>query len=277
MLDALRNLIDDIVDAHTDTEGCRCNDADGVDECVDIHHRQVDASGLDRHRGTEIGNHFDVMAVGTETLGTEIKTEGFLVADKIENREQERCRLTDDRRPCRTCNTPMKDAREQDVKHKIDSRCNADEQKRALRVTHAAQNGGDHIIACGKDKSCTADRQIVHGHLPRFPGNVHDGENPRSQHEDDDGEHYGKHGDEAEQRADDIVHFFMLFGTQCLGNQNLSRIGKAERDHRCEIENQTALRHRRQTCCTDVFADDDHVDGAVQYLQGVGCHKRQGK
>ena len=44
-----------------------------------------------------------------------------------------------------------------------------------------------------------------------------------------------------------------------------------------EIDDLAALGHCRETGCTHKFSHDHHIDGAIEHLQGIGCHKGQHK
>ena len=57
----------------------------------------------------------------------------------------------------------------------------------------------------------------------------------------------------------------------------LTRVGKTETNHGCKIDDLTALRNGGKTKRTDVFAYNDHIDGAVKNQERIGCHKRQSK
>ena len=86
-LDALRDLIDDIVDAHADTEGGGGNNTNIIDKRADIEHGNIDTAGLNGHGSTLGQNHFGVMLADPQAFWTETKTKGFFMAVKIEEGE----------------------------------------------------------------------------------------------------------------------------------------------------------------------------------------------
>ena len=105
--------------------------------------------------------------------------------------------------------------------------------------------------------------------------NIHYIKNPGADDKDQSGQNQGEQKDIAEKRANDIIHFLLLFSAQCLRNQNLSGVGETEADHGGKVNDLATLRYRREPGGTDIFADNDHINGAVKYLQRIRCHKRQ--
>lgn len=275
ILDALRDLVDDVVDADTHAEGRRGHHAHIVDHGVDIQHGEVDAARLNGHGRTQRQNHLGVARLGLETLSGKVEAEFDLSAIEEPNREQEGHRLSDDGGPCRTCNLPPEDAREQDVQHQVDGRGDADKQKRAARIAHAAKYRGDHVIASSKEEACAADDEVLHGVVVGLCRDIHDLHDPAAKTDDDHRQQYRKRRDEGEKRTDNAAHFPALTRAQCLRDQHLSRIGKAEAHHGGEVQDLAALGHRREASRAHKFAHDDHVDGAVEHLHGVGGHERQ--
>ena len=151
ILDALRNLVDDVIDTDAHAKGRRGHHAHIVDHGVDIQHGEVDKARLNRHGRTQRKNHLRVAHFGLKALPCKVEAELSFSAIKEPNREQEGHRLSDDSGPRRTRDFPLEDARKQDVQHQVDGRGDADKQERTARVTHATQYGRDHVIARRKE------------------------------------------------------------------------------------------------------------------------------
>ena len=130
VLYSLRYLIDDIVDSHSDAEGCRGYNAYIVYHRVNVKHREVDAARLDSHRRTELEYHSRVFLIGYKALRLEIEAKLHLTAVEIPYREDKGHRLTDYCRPRRTGNAHSEGTDEDDVEHEVDDRGDADEHKR---------------------------------------------------------------------------------------------------------------------------------------------------
>ena len=275
VLDALGYFIDDIVDAHTHAKGCRRHHSCAIDHGIDEEHGHVDKARLDRHRRPQGGDHAHVFAIEGEAFLLEIEAEGFSVAEKIVDREQEGGGLSDDGRPSSACHAPTQDARKQDIQHQIDGGGNSNEQEGALGVSHAAEDCRHHVIACGEDQPQATNDQVIHCHVIGFRGDVHDGEDPVAEENDQRGHNERNDGDKAKEGTNDVIHFLSLFRPQCLGDEDLTAVGKAEADHGDKVDNETALGYGGQPRGAHVFSHDDHIDGAIQYLKGVGRHKGQ--
>lgn len=275
ILNTLRNLVNNVVDANAHAEGRRGHHAHVVDHGVDIQHGEVDKARLDRHGRTQRQDHLGVARLGLEALTGKVEAEFGLSAIKEPNGEDEGHRLSDDGGPRSACNLPPEDAREQDVQHQVYGRGDADEQERAAGITHAAQYRGDHVVACCKEESRAADDEVLHGVAVGLCGDIHDLHDPAAKTDDDHRQRHRKGRDECEKRADNAAHFLTLSRAQRLRDQHLSRVGKAEAHHSGEVQNLTALGHCRETCRADKFTHDDHVNGAVEHLHGVGGHERQ--
>ena len=275
ILDALRDLVDDVVNTDAHAKGRRGHHAHVVDHSVDIQHREVDKARLNRHGRTQRQNHLRVAHLGLKALPCKVEAELGFPAIEEPNGEQERHRLSDDGGPRRTCNFPLEYAREQDVQHQVDGRGDADKQERTARVTHATQYGRDHVVARRKEESRAADDEVLLSVGRGLRGDVHNLQDPAAEADDDHRQCHRKEGDEGEQRADDAAHFLALSRAQRLGNQHLACVGEAKAYHGGKVQNLTALGHRRKASRAHKFAHDDHVDGAVEHLHGVGGHERQ--
>ena len=275
ILDALRNLVDDVVDADAHAKGRRGHHAHIVDHGVDIQHGEIDKARLDRHGRTQRQNHLRVAHLGLEALPCKVEAELGFPAIEEPNGEQEGHRLSDDGGPRRARDFPLEDARKQDVQHQVDSRGNADKEKRTARVTHAAQDGRNHVVARRKEESRAADNEVLLSVGIGLRGDVHDLQNPAAEADDDHRQRNREQGNEGEKRADNTAHFLALSGAQRLGNQHLSRVGEAKTHHGGEVQNLATLGHCREARRAHKFAHDDHVDGAVEHLHGVGGHERQ--
>ena len=275
ILDALRNLVDNIVDADTHAKGRRGHHAHIVDHGVDIQHGEVDKARLDCHGRTQRQNHLRVAHLGLKALPCKVKAKLCFSAVEEPNGEQEGHRLSDDGGPRRACNFPLEDAREQNVQHQVDSRGDTDKEERTARVAHAPQHSGDHVVARRKEESRAADDEVLLGVSIGLRGDVHDLQNPATEANDDHRQRHRKEGNEGEKRTDNAAHFLPLSRTQRLRNQHLSRVGEAKAHHGGKVQNLATLGHCRESRCAHKFAHDDHVDGAVEHLHGVGGHERQ--
>ena len=173
VLDALRNLIDDIVDTHADAEGRRGHHADVVDHRVHEEHRQIDKARLDRHRCAETGDHTDILLVWDEIFEAEVEAESVSLLVEVIDREEEGNSLTDHGCPRRTCNAPSPHTGKEDIKNKVHGRSNTDEQKWPFRVTHATQNRRHEVISACKKQTCRTNHEVVHRHIVRFDGDLH--------------------------------------------------------------------------------------------------------
>ena len=80
VLNALRDLVDNIVDLNARAEGSRLNNTDIVYKRIYEKHRKVEASHLDRHGCTERHDHTDVLFLHTEAFALEIEAEGYEAA-----------------------------------------------------------------------------------------------------------------------------------------------------------------------------------------------------
>lgn len=275
ILDALRNLVDDVIDTDAHAEGRRGHYAHVVDHGVDIQHGEVDKARLNRHGRTQRQDHLGIAHLGLEALPRKVEAELGFPAVEEPNGEQEGHCLSDDGGPRRACDFPLEDTRKQDVQHQVDGRGNADKQERTARVTHAAQDGRDHVVARRKEESRAADDEVLLGVNIGLRGNVHDLQNPAPQADHDYRQRHRKESDESEKRSDNTAHFLALSRAQSLGNQHLSRVGEAKTHHGGEVQNLATLRHRREPRRAHKFAHDDHVDGAVEHLHGIRGHERQ--
>ena len=216
ILDALRDLVDDIVDADTHTKSGGSHHADIVDEGVDIQHGEVNKARLDGHGGTQGENHLGIAHLGLEVGPCKVKAELSFSTIEEENGEDERHRLSDDGGPRRARNFPLEDAREQDVQHQVDGRGDADKQERTARVPHAAQDSRDHVIARRKEQTRAADDEILLGVDIGLRGDVHDLQDPALQADDDHRQHHSQRRNEGKKRTDDTAHFLTLAGAQRL-------------------------------------------------------------
>ena len=277
VLDALGDLVDDIVNLHAYAEGGRCHHADVVDHRVDVEHRQIDAARLDGHRCAEAEDHPHVPTLGTETGKLEVKAEGFPVAVKIPQRKEEGNRLPDDGRPSGTHNSPAQKSGKDDVQYQIGHRGDADKEEGTLGIAHSAQDCCNHIVACGKNQTACTDHEIVDGHIVGLAGNVHHVHYRCLQSDDNHREDRSHRQNQGKERADDLIDLTALACAQGLGDQHLSCIGETEANHRCEIDDEAALRDGRQAGGSHVLAHDDHIYGTVEHLQGIGCHKGEHK
>ena len=237
----LRDLVYNVIDPDPDAKGCRGHNADLVDHRVDDKHGKIDAAGLNCHRRTEPGDHANVFPFWGKALYLKIKAEEVLFAEKIEQRENEGYRLADDRGPSGAGHTPTEDPGKQNVKHEIDGRCDTNEQKRALGISHAAQDRGHHIVACRKDQSRGADHEIILRHEVGLRGDLHRIQYPALCQQHRAGKEKCDRGNAGEKRADDVVHFLPLFRAEGLRQKDLPRIGEAKTDHRGKIDDLAAL------------------------------------
>ena len=174
VLDALRDLVDNVIDADAHAEGRRGHHADIVDEGVDVQHREVDKARLDGHGGTQREDHLGIAHLRLEVLLCKVEAELGFSAVEEENGEDEGHRLSDDGGPCSARHFPFEDAREQDIQHQVDGRGDADEQEWAAGVTHTPQHGRDHIVARREEQSRAADDEILLGVDIGLRGDVHD-------------------------------------------------------------------------------------------------------
>ena len=235
ILDALRNLVDDVVDADAHAEGRRGHYAHIVDHGVDIQHGEVDKARLNRHGRTQGQDHLGVAHLGLKALPRKVETELGFPAVEEPNGEQEGHCLSDDGGPRRARDFPLENAREQDVQHQVDAGGDADKQERTARVAHATQNGRDHVVARRKEEPRAADNEILLGVGIGLRGDVHDLQNPATEANDDHRQRHRKEGDEGEKRADNAAHFLALSRAQRLGNQHLSCVGEAKAHHGGEV------------------------------------------
>ena len=275
ILDALRNLVDDVVNADAHTEGRRGHHAHVVDHGVDIQHGEIDKARLNRHRRTQRKNHLRVAHLGLKALPRKVEAELCFSAIEEPNGEQEGHCLSDDGGPSRARDFPLEDAREQNVQRQVDSRGDADKQERTARIAHAAQDSRDHVIARRKEESRAADDKVLLGVSVGLRGDVHNLQDPAAQTDDDHRQCHCEQGNKGEKRADNTAHFLALSRAQRLRNQHLSRVGEAKAYHGGEVQNLATLGHCREARRAHKFAHDDHVDGAVKHLHSVGGHERQ--
>ena len=243
VLDPLGDLIDDVVDAHAHAKGRRRHHACAVDHGIDEEHGQIDKSRLDCHGGSQSGDHFGVSAVDDQTFLSEFKAECLPMAEQVDQREDEGHCLSDDGCPGGACHAPAQHTRKEDVQHQIHCRGDPHEQKGAFGVSHATEDGGDHIIPCGEEQSAGADDQIIHCHGVGFRGDVHPPEDGYAEQKDQSGHRQGQNGHEHKEGTDHLVHFLFLFCAQRLCDQDLSSAGKAKADHGHEVDDQAALGH----------------------------------
>ena len=277
ILDSLADLVDDVVDAASHAEGSRGDHACAVDHGIDKEHGQIDKACLDRHGRAQGDDHARVLAVGNEAFLFEVKAELLAATEEIKQREEEGDRLTDDGRPCRTCHAPAPKTGKEDVEQKVHRRGDSDEEEGTLGVSHAAQNGGNQVIACREDQTRTADDHVVLRHIVGFCGHLDQRQDRVTEQKNDGSQSHRQHGDEGKERADDVVHFLFLLGAQRLGNEDLTAVGEAKPQHGGKVHDQAALRYGRKSCRAHELSHDQHIDGAVKDLQGVGRHEGQGK
>ena len=277
ILNALRDLVDNVVNAHAHTERRAFHNAEIIDLRVDHDHGKIDKARLDCHGHALLGDHAHVFEIGNKILLCKIKAERLSFAVKIEQREDKRHALPDDGCPRSTRHTPAKPAGEKQVKHQIGHRGNGNEHKRTLGIAHTAQYGGNHVVPCRKEQTDRTDDHILHRHVTGFVGNVDQGQYRLMQQQNDAREHQRQRQHKAEQRAHNAAHFFFLTRAQRLRNQHLPCVGKAQTHHSGKIDDQRGLRHGGETKRAHKLADNDHIDGAVQHLHGIGRHKRQRK
>ena len=81
VLDALRDLIDNIVDTDANAKGCRGNHANIIDHGIDHQHRQIDAAHLDGHRRAEACDHADILGARDKALLFEVKAKHLALAE----------------------------------------------------------------------------------------------------------------------------------------------------------------------------------------------------
>ena len=277
ILDALRDLVDNVVNAHAHAKGGGFDQSHAVDHRVDKQHGEVDAPRLNCHGGAKSGNHPYVFFTWNKAFLLKIKSKLLLVAEEVIEREKEGNGLPDDGCPRRARNAPTQKPGKEQVEHQIDRRSNGDEQKGPLGIPHAAQDRRDHVIPRGKKQACGTNDEIFHCHVVGLGGNVHYVEDPHARDQNDSRQHHRQRKNKAKQRTDDVVHFFFLACAQRLRDQHLTGVGKAEAYHGGKVDDLAALRHGRKPGGADEYAHDHHVDGAVQHLHGVGRHKGKGK
>ena len=241
ILNALGDFVDDVVDAYTHAKRRGGNHPHLVDEGIDEQHGDVDKARLHSHGCAEACNHADVVAVGDKALFFKVKTECLALFVKIKQGEEEGDGLSDDGRIGSADDTPAEKSREQKIQHKVDDRCNADEEEGTFGISHAAQDCRDHVVARSKDQTGGTDGQVLHGHIVGFGRDLHDREDRGAEQEQDGRQNKGKCRDKGKQRADHVVLLLALFRAQRLRDEHLAAVGKSQTHHGGEVDDLTCL------------------------------------
>ena len=164
-----------------------------------------------------------------------------------------------------------------DIQHNIQQRRKADEIKRMLRVAHAPQNRTHRIVPVNKDNACHGNAGIGQGLRERFGRRMHQFHDLAAEQQPYPGDAAGKTKQRRAHGGNKTAQLVMLFSADVLGDQHLSRTGKAHGDKRHAVHDVPAYRNSGKPHLSQRLPYYDHVRHIVDDLQQMGQEHRHGK
>ena len=191
--------------------------------------------------------------------------------------KEETDRLADDRREGGAEGAQPGRPDQQDIQNHVDDRGKSDEQEGMLRVAHAAQNGGNQVIAVDeRDPEDTGDA-VLPGIFPDVIGSIQPAQDSLIAEEKDDHDDESQAFEQREERADHLTHQVVPSAADITGDQDLPGIGKAHGHEGDQHQDFAADGDRGEASRADKLAYDDHVDHVVDHLEQTGKEQGQGK
>ena len=143
--------------------------------------------------------------------------------------QKKRKALTHDRCKRRAHAAHVQHEDKKEIEHNIRDGSDADKEKGALGIAHAAQHRADGIVAVNKEQSEQADRRICPGLAVGLGRRVHPAEYPAAQHKANDAQRDRSAQEKGEHRADKTADALSFSRADVLRDDDLPGVGKADR------------------------------------------------
>ena len=250
----------------------------GVDPGIDKQLGEVDGGALDGHGHAQLGERGQILQLGVEeVLERHLKAHVVAAAPQENHRAYKGEALAEYGGDGSTHGPHAKAPHQNDIHHDIHHGGQRDEHEGMLGVAHAAEHGRDHVVAVDEDQTGNTHGGIGQSLVPGGGGGVHQGEDTPTEDQAHHAEHQGAGRQEGEHGAYKGAHLFPLSRADVLGDDDLSRVGKAHGQEGQKVGHVAAHRYGGQAHRAQDTAHDDHVGHVIDHLQQIGEKQGRGK
>ena len=241
----------------------------------DKHKRHLDAAVLHGHRHADLKNAAEYLGLRAQVAALNVDVRA--AALEPHEREGNAGRLRGYRAERRAHGAEPHVADKQKVERDVDDACHADHVHRRARIAQPAKDGREDIVRGDKGNAHKADAQVGGGTFDCLGRRANECHDLRAQCEQDSGQHHRDTHKERDGVADGGLGAVKPARAHGVADDDRRSHGQTHERHGNDVERLRAIAHGGDAGSAAKLPHHVQVGHAVEHLQKVREHIRQGK